>query len=122
MIELAVTAADRLQGKTTALLDVALANARRGLTVEVWSPNSQASRSAFELATRLIPPGDTAVAIYRANGHHAIRYPVGRLYFVHPARPAARGVRRADMEVVDGPKHVGRITRNDDTDMAVRRG
>ncbi|QIG61600.1 hypothetical protein SEA_XIMENITA_92 [Mycobacterium phage Ximenita] len=79
MPTLTVLAADRQHGKTTALLDVALANARRGLDVAFWSPRAVQSEYAFRLATRLVTSEsiDAQAVFSAANGREAIRYPSG---------------------------------------------
>ncbi|ASR85391.1 hypothetical protein SEA_TIERRA_93 [Mycobacterium phage Tierra] len=82
MPTLTVLSHNRQHGKTTALLDIALANARRGLDVAYWSPQARQSEYAFRLAAKLVPKGDVAVVVYAANGRQQIRYPIGRVRFV----------------------------------------
>ncbi|QBP31669.1 DNA binding protein [Mycobacterium Phage Niklas] len=73
---------DRQHGKTTALLDVALANARRGLDVAFWSPTATQSHEAFRRAVALLPPYTEAPVVSGTNGRQSIRYARGAVRFV----------------------------------------
>ncbi|QFG09471.1 hypothetical protein I5H08_gp016 [Mycobacterium phage Yuna] len=66
----------RQQGKTTALLDIALANARRGKYVEFWSRGPREAAEAYRLARDLVPSSDAhyGVRFHGANGDQSIRY------------------------------------------------
>ncbi|AOZ61417.1 hypothetical protein SEA_DRHAYES_86 [Mycobacterium phage DrHayes] len=63
----------RQGGQTTALLDIALANARRGLDVAFWSARAVESESAFRLGLRLAH-GDLDVKFSGTNGRQSIAY------------------------------------------------
>ncbi|QAX95627.1 hypothetical protein I5H03_gp019 [Mycobacterium phage Nibb] len=52
---------DRQHGKTTALLDMAFANARRGQSVAFWSPSARESEEAARMAFGLTV-GDRSVS------------------------------------------------------------
>lgn len=100
--------ADRQHGLTTALLDIACANARRGDTVHFWSTTVHATRNAFEQARALLH-GELGMRARPTNGSEEIRFGSGgRLLFVNPHTGPERGL--ADVQVSDG-EHGGRITR-----------
>lgn len=109
----AVTASGRQQGKTTALLDVAIANARRGVHVEFWSPTARASHEAFRMAVDLLrqsPAGDSVVVASNGNDH--VRFVSGgRVSFVDVQRNrwCGRGHGRAELEIVDEDGNRGAI-------------
>ncbi|AWH13692.1 hypothetical protein SEA_ALISHAPH_79 [Mycobacterium phage AlishaPH] len=73
--------ADRQHGLTTALLDVALANARRGDLVVFWSPSSRESAEAFRMSRQLLDR--QVVRVCAANGNQYVDYGSGgRVQFV----------------------------------------
>ncbi|ASR78017.1 hypothetical protein I5G95_gp16 [Mycobacterium phage Bella96] len=78
--------ADRQHGLTTALLDVALANARRGDYVVFWSPSARESDNAFYQSRGLL---DMEVSrVCAANGNEHVTYRSGgRVQFVWGRRP-----------------------------------
>ncbi|QFG11412.1 hypothetical protein SEA_ZAVALA_88 [Mycobacterium phage Zavala] len=73
----------RQGGKTTALLDIALANARRGLDVVFWSARAVESEEAFRLGQRLAHV-DLDMKSSAANGDQWIGYQRsgGRVSFI----------------------------------------
>lgn len=78
--------ADRQHGLTTALLDVALANARRGDRVIFWSPSARESAEAFRQARHLLDPQVSRVNA--ANGDQYVAYARGgRVQFVWGRSP-----------------------------------
>ncbi|USH45992.1 hypothetical protein SEA_TIRI_86 [Mycobacterium phage Tiri] len=78
--------ADRQHGLTTALLDVALANARRGDRVVFWSPTSGECDNAFRQARHLLDPQVSRVNA--ANGNQFVAYGSGgRVQFVWGRNP-----------------------------------
>ncbi|QFG14137.1 DNA binding protein [Mycobacterium phage Curiosium] len=81
--------ADRQHGLTTALLDVALANARRGDRVIFWSPSSRESADAFQQSRHLLDPHDPQVSrVCAANGNQYVAYDRGgRVQFVWGRSP-----------------------------------
>ncbi|ASR85288.1 hypothetical protein I5H06_gp16 [Mycobacterium phage SirPhilip] len=114
--------AGRQQGKTTALLDVAIANARRGLVVDFWSQGHRMSENAFQLARDLVPPTDEGVTFSAVNGAQAIRYPSGGgVQFKAGGSGKRYGYTPpgADMEVIDGSGRSGSISRPDKDDRSV---
>lgn len=73
--------ADRQHGLTTALLDVALANARRGDLVVFWSPSARESAEAFRMSRQLLDR--QVVRVCAANGNQYVDYDGGgRVRFV----------------------------------------
>lgn len=108
---------ERQQGKTTALLDIAIANARRGLDVEFWSHSPKMSANAFQIATRLVPAVDAeaSVKLSAANGRQSITYPEsgGRVRFMATIQHGQSRDAGGDMEIVDGPGDLGTVTRQD---------
>lgn len=84
MIELK---ADRQHGLTTALLDVALANARRGDWVLFWSPSSRESDEAFRRARYLLDDPQVS-RVSAVNGNQLVAYRSGgRVQFVWGRTP-----------------------------------
>ncbi|QFG11701.1 hypothetical protein SEA_GUANICA15_92 [Mycobacterium phage Guanica15] len=102
----------RQGGKTTALLDVALANARRGLEVAFWSATATQSTEAFRMARALAERDRVPFSWSPVNGAEWIRYEGGgRVRFVwgHAGRHA-----RPDMEIQDDNGLTGLIKRRSD--------
>ncbi|ATS92831.1 hypothetical protein SEA_SULLEY_83 [Mycobacterium phage Sulley] len=111
---IAVSTDGRQVGKTTLLLDVALANARRGLVVDFWSWSVRESLCAFDLARSLVPPTDRGVTFSPVNGSMSVRYPRGgRVRFMDRMRGGWIGTGVADMEVVDDRDGQGGVTRRE---------
>ncbi|QJD50388.1 hypothetical protein I5H01_gp019 [Mycobacterium phage MarkPhew] len=100
---------DRQAGKTTALLDVALANARRGARVLFWSPNPRESQCAVSRARDLIVGDPEVSRVSLVNGRNAIEYASGGRVMFTWHRPEQFD--RADVEVFDGPRDLGTIVR-----------
>ncbi|QXN73820.1 hypothetical protein SEA_SOSEPH_77 [Mycobacterium phage SoSeph] len=107
----------RQQGTTTLLLDVAIANARRGLNVVFWSASARLSNEAFRIATRLVPAVDAeaGVTFFATNGAQEIRYPEsgGRVRFAwsgaHRITTPPRGI-----EIIDGIEFTSSVSRRDE--------
>ncbi|AHB79622.1 hypothetical protein PBI_VALIDUS_92 [Mycobacterium phage Validus] len=102
---------ERQHGKTTALLDVALANARRGLDVAFWSPTAQQSTEAFRRAHTIADRDAVPFSYTPSNGREAIRYSgAGRVRFIwgHVGRYDRQGF---DM-TIDDADHAGLVARN----------
>ncbi|UVD40948.1 hypothetical protein [Mycobacterium phage Kashi_VT1] len=75
--------ADRQHGLTTALLDVALANAHRGDWVVFWSAGSRESADAFYRARSLLTPECGVLRVNATNGNQHVGYRSGgRVQFV----------------------------------------
>ncbi|UDL14763.1 hypothetical protein SEA_ILLUMINE_90 [Mycobacterium phage Illumine] len=73
----------RQGGKTTALLDVALANARRGLEVVFWSGSARQCTEAFRMGLALAEADQVQFSWSPANGNEWIRYSGGgRVRFI----------------------------------------
>ncbi|AXQ63249.1 hypothetical protein I5G72_gp24 [Mycobacterium phage Collard] len=108
---------NRQQGTTTLLLDVAIANARRGLNVVFWSASARLSNEAFRIATRLVPAVDAeaGVTFFATNGAQEIRYPEsgGRVRFAwsgaHRITTPPRGI-----EIIDGIEFTSSVSRRDE--------
>ncbi|QFP94870.1 hypothetical protein SEA_MARSHAWN_84 [Mycobacterium phage Marshawn] len=99
--------ADRQHGLTTALLDVALANARRGQSVTFWSPTASQSHHSFRTAVRLVLDEaiDMQAAVLATNGREAMRFPRGgvvRFVWGYAGRHAEADVRIVDAEGPEG--------------------
>ncbi|AID59187.1 hypothetical protein PBI_EMERSON_88 [Mycobacterium phage Emerson] len=78
--------ADRQHGLTTALLDVALANARRGDRVVFWSPGPRESADAFYRSRGLLDSDVSRVCA--ANGNQFVAYGSGgRVQFIWGRNP-----------------------------------
>ncbi|AEL19726.1 hypothetical protein PBI_KRATIO_79 [Mycobacterium phage Kratio] len=106
----------RQQGTTTLLLDVALANARRGLDVVFWSASARLSDDAFRTATRLVPAVDAAagVTFCAANGRQEIRYNSGgRVRFAWSGAQRITTPPRG-LEIVDGIEFTSSVSRRDE--------
>ena len=87
---------DRRQGKTTALLDIAISNARRGEQVMFWTESYSIADHAFCLAEKLLyEQRDPEVVVAQCN--HQLRWPKterGSVTFGYPeARLSVRGFR-----------------------------
>uniref|UniRef100_A0AAU8GNZ8 ASCE ATPase n=1 Tax=Mycobacterium phage Pharb TaxID=3136626 RepID=A0AAU8GNZ8_9VIRU len=105
-------ASNRQHGRTTLMLDVALANARRGAFVVFWSPNMPQSRAALARALDLIEGDDQVVKVSRANGNEQIRYAGGGRVAFAPGSPYMDPTRyNADVDVVDS-EIVGAVHRH----------
>lgn len=93
--------------QTAALLDVALANARRGEPVTFWSDTQTASKKAFARACELLSPSDThGVTIRRARGGQEIAYANGgRVRFLWNCDPIRWS--RNVIQIIDGDRHFG---------------
>ncbi|WNM75440.1 hypothetical protein SEA_TINIBUG_85 [Mycobacterium Phage TiniBug] len=116
--DITVVANDRQVGKTTMLLDVALANARRGLTVDFRSPSVREAECAYALARTLVPLSDMeTVKFDGVNGMLAIRYQRGRVRFIDRQRGPLVGAKATDLTIDDDPNGYGGINWRD-----VRRG
>ncbi|AVO25599.1 hypothetical protein SEA_STINSON_87 [Mycobacterium phage Stinson] len=100
----------RQGGKTTALLDIALANARRGLDVAFWSARAVESESAFRHAQRLAHV-DLDMKISAVNGRQSITYERsgGRVSFIWGHM--GRYNRGHDMEIQDSSGLTGLVER-----------
>ncbi|ASR87259.1 hypothetical protein SEA_LASTHOPE_92 [Mycobacterium phage LastHope] len=97
-------------GKTTALLDIALANARRGLDVAFWSARAVESESAFRLAQRLAHV-DLDMKISAVNGRQSITYERSGGCVLFIWGHMGRHVRGHDMEIRDDNGLSGLIER-----------
>ncbi|WNM69028.1 hypothetical protein SEA_TRIBLETROUBLE_87 [Mycobacterium Phage TribleTrouble] len=105
-------ASDRQHGRTTLLLDVALANARRGAFVVFWSPSMPQARAAASRVLDLIESDDQVVKISRANGNEEVRYSSGGRVKFAAGSPYVDPTRySADVDVVDS-EIVGAVHRH----------
>ncbi|AIM50416.1 hypothetical protein PBI_OMNICRON_83 [Mycobacterium phage Omnicron] len=107
----------RQQGTTTLLLDVAIANARRGLNVVFWSASARLSENAFHLAARLVPAVDmeAGVKVCAANGRQEIRYPEsgGRVRFAWSGAQRITVPPRG-IEIIDGIDFTSSVSRRNE--------
>lgn len=100
--DLVLTASTRRVGKTTALLDIALANAARGQVVWFYSGNDPMAREAMRRAAELIRHDDVHVADYLKLP--TISYPSGGAVLFLPSGAAtvdARGRALPDLRIND---------------------
>lgn len=103
--DLAITAKGRRAGKTTMLLDIALANARRGQVVWFLSANGPMAQNAMARAADLIgQSSESYVQIDSCPTLPTISYPGGGVVlFLSPgeATVTARGRARPDLRIND---------------------
>ncbi|QAU06506.1 hypothetical protein SEA_KISI_88 [Mycobacterium phage KiSi] len=102
--------ADRQHGLTTALLDVALANARRGKRVAFCSPTPRECEYSARAALDLIVGDDAVSSVSHVNGAKAVFYVNGGAVSFLRDRPDDRD--GFDVEVYDsGPDGSAEIVR-----------
>ncbi|ASZ75157.1 hypothetical protein PBI_TREYKAY_88 [Mycobacterium phage TreyKay] len=101
----------RQGGKTTALLDVALANARRGLEVVFWSGSARQCTEAFRMGRALAEADRVPFSWSPANGNEWIRYDSGgRVRFIW-GHQGSRVEPSVDMAIQDSNGLTGLIER-----------
>ncbi|APU93189.1 hypothetical protein SEA_CREW_85 [Mycobacterium phage CREW] len=101
----------RQGGKTTALLDVALANARRGLEVVFWSGSARQCTEAFRMGRSLAERDRVPFSWSPANGNEWIRCDGGgRVRFIW-GHQGSRVDAHVDMAIQDSNGLTGLIER-----------